>query len=220
MKIPIKIENLKVSKVIKYFLITDMLFLGGWGLIGPVFGVFVLDYVPRSTLFTIGAVSALYWIVKSIVQIPVSIYLDTHTGEKDDFYALVFSLALAGFAAMAFLLVKDVAGLFAVQILHAIAMGFYTPSWSAIYARHLDKDHYSFDWSLDSTLLGLSYAATALIGGGISAAFGFQAVFILVSVFSFGSAFVLFSVPHLIFPKTTSDEKAFFRDHTPHTIGQ
>lgn len=220
MKIHIKIENLKISKVIKYFLITDMLFLGGWGLVGPVFGVFVLDYVLGSTLFTIGAVSALYWVVKSIVQIPVSIYLDTHTGEKDDFYALVFSLALAGFSAMAFLLVKDIAGLFAVQVLHAIAMGFYTPSWSAIYARHLDKDHYSFDWSLDSTLLGLSYAATALIGGGISEVFGFRAVFILVSVFSFGSAFVLFSVPHLIFPKATSDEKALFHDHTPHTIGQ
>ncbi len=220
MKFPIKIERIKINKVIKHFLLADMLFLGGWGFIGPVFGIFILDHVPGSTLFTIGAVSALYWITKSIVQIPVSIYLDKHEGEKDDFYALVFSLALAGFAAMAFLLVKNIAGLFAVQFLHAVAMGFYTPSWSAIYARHLDKEHYSFDWSLDSTLLGVAYSMTALLGGGVAAAFGFQTVFILVSIFSFASAFVLLSLPNLIFPKATTEEKPLFLDHTPHTIGK
>lgn len=221
MRLRIKFEGIKINKVIRYFLGVDMLFLGGWGLIGPIFAVFILDQIDGATVFTIGAVSALYWITKSISQIPISMYLDKHAGERDDFYALVFALALAGFSAMAFLLVKTIAGLFVVQFLHALAMAFYTPSWSGMYSRHLDKDHTSFNWTMDSTLIGLSHAFTALIGGGIAVALGFKAVFILVSILSFAGAFLLFSVPHLIFPKVTGDpNKMPLRDHASVNTGK
>ncbi len=210
--------DIKVNSIIKHFLLADTIFLGGWGLIAPIFAVFVLDQVPNATIFTVGAASALYWIIKSVLQIPISIYLDKHEGERDDFYTLILSLALAGFSAMAFLLIKNITGLFIVQFIHAAAFALYTPSWSAMYARHLDKNHFSFDWSLDSTLLGVAHSITALLGGVMAVTIGFESVFILISILSFASVFVMFSVPHLIFPKTTNEGQIIFRDHSPRTI--
>ncbi len=210
----------KLNKVIKYFVFSDLIFLGGWGLIGPIFSIFILEKISGATLVTVGIVSAIYWVVKSLVQIPVAVFIDKREGEKDDFYVLVFSLLLAGFSAMMFLTVHTITGLYLVQFIYAVAMGFYIPSWSAIFSRHADKTHAAFNWSLDSTIVGFAYGTTALIGGVIGKIFGFQTIFILVGILSFIGAFMLLSVPHLILPKIISEKTETFRDHTPANLGR
>jgi len=212
--------DLKINKVVKYFVISDLIFLGGWGLIGPIFSIFILEDVIGATLITVGMTSAIYWIVKSLVQIPVAILIDKREGEKDDFYTLVFGLILAGFSAMMFLTVHTVGRLYVVQFIHAIAMGLYVPSWSAIFSRHIDKTHAAFNWSLSSTTIGFAHGITALLGGVIGGIFGFQAIFVLVGILSFVGSFILFYVPHLILPKTISEKTETFRDHTPVNLGR
>lgn len=219
MRINVDLKKFKVNRVIKYFILVDLVFFGGWGLIGPIFAIFILEQVATANLITIGAVSGIYWIVKSLAQIPVAMYLDKHEGERDDFYALLIGLMLAGFSAMAYLLINSVFSLFVVEVLHAVAFGFYVPSWSAIFSRHLDKKHYAFDWSLDSTAVGLVFGLTAFLGGTMAKFLGFKAVFILVSLLSFASALILFLVPNLIIPKQTS-RKPIIRDHTPMNINK
>ncbi len=208
-------KNLSVNRVIRFLVISDLFFWGGWGLINPIFALFVVQKISGTSAFTVGAAFALYWIVKALFQIPVSLYLDRHEGEHDDFHALILGLALAGFAAMAFLIVKSVLGLYVVMILQALAYGLYTPSWSAIFSRHLDKDHYSFDWALDSTTVGIASGIAAFIGGAIAKLFGFEAVFILTSLFSLTSAALLFFIPNLILPKATMSKQPILPDHTP-----
>ncbi|MEK7542745.1 MAG: MFS transporter [Patescibacteria group bacterium] len=207
----------KVNRVVRHFVLADLFLFGGWGLISPIFAVFLIERIPGISLVTIGATSAVYWIVKSIVQIPVSLYLDKHEGERDDFYALITSLILAGFTAMAFLLVDSVTWLFIVMFLQGVSFGLYIPSWYSIFSRHLDKDRFAFDWSLDSTSLGIASGITALVGGTIANYIGFSAVYILVSVFSLASALVLMSLPNLIFPKKTTNEPIRV-DHLPSNI--
>ncbi len=198
------VKDLKVNRVVRSFVISDLLFWGGWGIVNPIFAIFVVNKVPGATIATVGAVIAMYWIVKAIIQIPVAIFLDRKGGDRADFHALILGLMLAGFAAIAFLAVRDIAGLFAVVFVQALAYGLYTPSWSAIFSRHLDKDHYAFDWSLDSTTVGIASGIAAALGGGIAALWGFTGVFILTSIFSFASVFFLLSVPNLVLPRATT----------------
>ncbi|MDI6717936.1 MAG: MFS transporter [Patescibacteria group bacterium] len=216
-KININLSSYNINRIIKFFVISDLMFLGGWGLIVPLFSVFLLQDVPNTTLFSVGVIIASYWIVRSVVQMPVAIYLDKREGEKDDFYTLILALMLAGLTAMLYLLVKSVSGALIVAVLQGIAFGLYVPSWSAIFSRHLDKNHYAFDWSLDNTTIGLASGVSAFIGGGMAKFLGFEAVFILVSILSFLSAFMLLMVPNLILPKPTL-KVPFIKDHTPATI--
>ncbi len=199
-KININIKELKINKIIKYFIISDLLLLGGWGLIGPIFSIFIIEKIQGATLITVGISAAIYFLVKSLTQLPVAIYLDKTLSEKDDFYTLILALFLAGLTALCFIMVNTIWELYLIQILHAIAFGLYVPSWSGIFSRHMDKDHYSFDWSLDSATIGLASGVTALIGGTFANFFGFNSVFIMVGILSFISAIVLLLVPHLIIP--------------------
>ncbi len=213
----IDLKKLTISRVIKFLVISDLLFLGGWGLIGPILAVFILREVPGTTLFTVGAAVAAYWFAKSLFQLPIAILIDKIEGEKDDFYALLASLMLSGFVAMAYLLVDSVGGLMLVSALQGVAFAFYTPSWSGIFSRHLDKEHYALEWSLDSTTIGFAYGITALAGGAMANYFGFKSVFIFASLASFAAALLLFTVPNLILPKQKSNI-ALIRDHTPANI--
>lgn len=209
------LNDLKINKVIRSLVLADLFFWGGWGIVNPILAIFIVGKIPGATVLTVGMASAMYWIVKAIFQIPVAIYLDKLEGERGDFNALVFGLILAGFAAMIFPIISSMWGLFAAVFLQAIAYGLYTPSWSSLFSRHLDKDHYAFDWSLDSTTIGIVSGVAALIGGTIAELFGFNMVFILTGVLSFVSAGTLLFVPGLIMPRPTTPKQPLMPEHTP-----
>src|SRR3989338_7040231 len=98
--------KLNISRIIRLFIISDLLLWGGWGLIAPIFSVFVVGEVPGATLITVGIGTAIYWIVKSVIQIPVAKFLDRRPGEQDDFYMLLAGLILTGIVAFAFVFVS------------------------------------------------------------------------------------------------------------------
>lgn len=213
MKIKIDID-IKVNRIVKFLILSDIIFLGGWSMVQPIFSVFVIKNIPGSTLIVIGAITALYWLVKSLLQIPVANYLDNHDGEKDDFYALLISLTLAAVAAFMLAMTTSLWQLFFAQFIYAVAMGFYVPSWAGIFSRHLDKKRFSFDWSLDSTVVGITSFIAALLSGILAEKFGFSSVFFLAGVLSLMSAVMLFLVPDLIIPKKKKEEAPAIRDHS------
>ncbi|MDE2144400.1 MAG: MFS transporter [Patescibacteria group bacterium] len=218
MKIKIDI-NINVNKVVKYMVLTDLLFTGSWSFISPIFSIFVIKDIAGATIVTAGMAAALYWMTKSLLQIPIANFLDRTEGEKDDFYALVFSVMLAGFAAFSFILVRTIAGLFIVQMLYAIAMSFYIPAWSGLFSRHLDQKRYSFDWSLDSTAIGLTAFVTSLVGSIMAEWLGFQIVFLIVGAFSLFSATMLYFAPNIFLPKQTAKKElpVALKDHSSST---
>lgn len=218
-KININLEQFKVNRVVKYFVLSDLFLISGWGLVNPIFAIFVVNNIPGANPFTLGALAFVYWAAKAVVQMPVAILLDKKEGERDDFHTLIFALMLSGFAGMAFVAVKSIFWLFVVQIIHGAAQGFYTPSWSAIFSRHLDKEKYAFDWSLDSTTIGVAAAVSGLIGGVIVNFAGFPSVFFMASILAFASAFLLLLVPNLVIPKASS-EATFMREHAPKSADQ
>lgn len=217
MKIKINID-IRAGRVVKYFVLCDLLLLLGWGFIDPVFSVFIIQRIAGATLVTVGVAAAVYWILKSAIQLPIANYLDRTPGEKDDFVTLVGGLLLAGISALAFSWVTTTWELYAVQVVHAVGFAFYVPAWSAIFSRHLDRERISFDWSLDSTAVGVASGVSALLSGIIASVWGFLAVFIFGGILSLAAAFMLMAVPDLIIPKASRTEPTL-KDHTPANLG-
>jgi MFS family permease len=213
------LKDLKVNRLIRFFVVSDLFFWSGWGMINPIFAIFIVNRIEGATIVTVGAASAIYWVVKALFQMPVALYLDKHEGERDDFHALVSGLILGGIAAFLFLFVNSIAGLYLVVFVQALAFGLYTPSWSAIFSRHLDKKNYAFDWSLDNTAIGLALGITAFVGAALAKLFGFDSIFILTGVLSFTSAMILLFVPDLILPGVKTETPPI-QDHSPANIGK
>jgi MFS family permease len=216
MQIHIRV-NVAVNRIVKYFVLSDLFFIAGWGFIEPVFSVFIVQKIPGATLTTVGIAAAIYWILRSVLQIPFANFLDRRGGERTAFRMLVGGLFLAALSAFAFSWVATTWELYAVQIIHAIALSFYTASWPAIFSRHLDKDRISFDWSLDNTAVGIASGVSGFLAGVIGTVWGFTAIFILAGIFSVAGGIIIFVIPDIVLPRATTPEER--RDHTPANLG-
>ncbi len=214
--------NIKVGRLVKYFVLSDLLLFAGWGAIEPIFSIFVIQKVAGATIVTVGAAAAIYWLLKSVLQLPIANFLDRTDGEKDDFYALILGLLIAAFSAVSFALVSKIWQLFLVQIVHAMGLALYSASWPTIFSRHLDKDRISFDWALDSTAVGVSAGVSGFLGGVLASWFGFESVFILAGILSVAAALALLLVPEVVLPraKTPAKISPLAKEKPPMAVGR
>jgi MFS family permease len=196
--------NIQVNRIVKYFVLSDLFFIAGWGFIEPIFSVFIVQKLPGATLMTVGIAVAIYWILRSVLQIPFANFLDRRGGERTAFQMLVAGLFLAAFSAFAFAWVTQIWELYAIQVVHAIALSFYTASWPAIFSRHLDKNRVSFDWSFDNTAVGIASGVSGFLAGVIGATWGFTIIFILAGLLSLVGAFVILTIPEITLPRATT----------------
>lgn len=197
----------KINKVVKIFVLSDFLLFMGWGLISPIFSIFVLEQIEGATLVTVGIGTAAYWFFRSVIQPPTAYFLDKHKGEKDDLYSLIIALVLVGLASFELARTVTEVQLYLVQSVHGAAFGVYSVAWPAIFSRHMDKDMVAVDWSLDRSSVGMSVAVTSILGATVAEAMGFPTVFVLAGTMTILSGLVLLFAPKWVLPHEKSKEK-------------
>jgi MFS family permease len=194
-----------INKVIRTLIISDFLLQSGWGLIGPIFAIFLTKQIQGGTVAMVGFIAATYWITKSIVQPFIAHFMDIRKGERDDFNFLVKGMYIANLIPLGYVFSTQPWHIFTLEFIRGLAMACVIPSWSAIFTRHIDKDWEAFSWSIESTAIGFAAAFAAAFGGVLATILGFRTVFVLVSMFGLISSSVLLLIRHQILP----------RDHFP-----
>ncbi len=182
----------KVNKVIMTMIYADFLLISATGFLAPIYAVFVTKQVAGASLATVGFVTTLFWVVKSAMQLPVSSYIDSVKGERDDFRVMVTGAVIASAVPLLYyLFVRETWQMFAVETLNGIGYAMLVPTWLAIYTRHIDRHREGWEWMLHSNAVGLGFAITSSVGGVLAERFGFSIIFLLTSAFSFVGAALL-----------------------------
>jgi len=193
---------LKVNQVIKYLILADLIFWSGWGLLSPIFAVFVIKNIEGGSLSVIGLASGIYWILKSLLRIPIGIFLDSRRGEEDDFWFLFFGLVLSSLVPFGYLMAKYPWHIYLLQSLQAFGMAMALSGWTAIFTRHIDQGKEATEWGLDATFVGLGIGISGILGGMIAQIFGFKTVFVLVGISGLLAASLLFGILKIISPRS------------------
>lgn len=187
-----------INKVVRTIIYWDFFFNSAWGLLSPVFAIFLVQGVASGNAAKgaeiAGFAALIFWVVKSLLQIPIGAYLDKNHGERDDFWFGVVGSFLSGIIPFGFIFAKLPEHIYLLQIGHAVAMSMIVPSLYAIFTRHIDKGKEAYEWSMDSTILGFGVGITGAVGGLIAAKFGFTSVFILVGILNLIAGFLLFAI--------------------------
>jgi MFS family permease len=195
----------KINKIVKTLMISDFFLNCGWGLLSPIFAIFVVENIASGSALEAakiaGFASLFYWGTKSLLQIPIGHYLDKNHGEKDDFWFMFLGTFLTGLAPLGYLLAYLPWHIYVLQVIHAIGMSMALPSWLAIFTRHIDKGREAFEWGLESTSIGLGAGIAGGLGGILAANIGFNWVFILTGFFTIISAILLIVIRKNISPR-------------------
>lgn len=201
----------KINNVVKILISVMTLVSMADGIAAPVFAIFVTQNIEGADLKTVGYSVAIYWIVKSILQIPVSRYLDRTKGENDDLFAIMVGSFVFAMVYILYLFAKTKFDLFLLSGLLAFGGALFIPPWYATFTRHVDRFAIGFEWSLNSGLLGLGTAAAGALSGILAQKYGFNVLFVAacsINMVAFFSAMLLYKylvkINHAekIFPET------------------
>lgn len=204
-----------VNKVIAIIIASDFMVTTGSSLLLPIFALFITEHVSGGSAQAVGFAIAIYWITKSVLQLPIARYLDRNHGEVDDYYFLVFglladSLLLCGY----YFFVSTVWHVYLLQGLLGAADALLVPPFYAIFTRHIDAGNEGFEWSIRSSFsLGGGGALGGALGGILLGIVGFRSVFLVAAAFYFLSVIAILFMRPYIMPKTATPVRRMYVEH-------
>lgn len=75
-----------INKIIRTLIISDFFLNSAWGLLSPIFAIFVVQNITNDNAVEaakiVGFATLYYWVVKSILQVPIGRYLIRIMGKK------------------------------------------------------------------------------------------------------------------------------------------
>lgn len=170
----------KVNNVILIIIFAHFIFTAAAGLTTPLFAVFVLENIGGSAITVVGFAIAIYWIVKSLLQLPVARHLDRVSGEMDDHNSMLAGACIFTLATFLFYFSRQVWHIYALQVLMAVGDALFVPPFFAIFSRHLDREHIGFEWSLFSSFsVGAGSALGGIFSGVLASIAGIRFMFLI-----------------------------------------
>lgn len=192
---------LKINKVIRVLILSDIALLSGIGFYSPIFAIFLTDRIQGGNVAVAGYAAAIYWIVQSLVIIPFGKYLDKNHGEKDDLWFIVIGNSLTALAVFGYLFASLSWHIYLLEAIFSIGMSMNIPAFTALFTRHIDKDKVAFDWSVRAALIGMGSGVAGAVGGVVANNFGFNTLFVGVIAFILFSAFLPFLISKQMSPR-------------------
>lgn len=169
------------NKIIRVLIFSDFIIYSAWGLIAPIFAVFLLDSIKGADASVAGIAAGIYWLTKSLFQMPIGKFLDRNNGERDDYWFMVIGTFIASLIPLGYLSASEPVHIYTLQVLYALGMAMVIPPWGGIFTRHIDKGREAETWGFESSLLGIGVGIAGILGGFIAKTVGFAPLFIGVS---------------------------------------
>lgn len=184
---------MKVNNLIKIMTFSDFLVVSGWGLVSPLFAVFVTKQIVGGNIELVGLSVAVYWVLRSSLQLPFARLIDAKKGEIDDFAVMAIGSFLTSLSPFLFIFARTNLHILFLQGLTGFAAAMVAPAWLAIFTRHIDKHVEAEEWGLYNAMVGLGIGLTGALSGFLAEKLGFQYLYFIVGVIcTFGSLFLFF----------------------------
>ncbi|MBI4160727.1 MAG: MFS transporter [Candidatus Yanofskybacteria bacterium] len=181
-----------INRVIRHLVISDFFLNFAFGLLAPIFAIFILDNIDGSSLKVIGLATAFYWISRTLTTVPLSRFMDKTNGERDEFYFVIIGSFIMSTIPLFYILASLPWHVYLLQILLGLANSMAVPAWRILFTDHIDRGRTGYEWSLEDIAIGASVGASAYLGSIIADKFGFEIVFILLAILGYvATAFFL-----------------------------
>lgn len=154
--------KLNLNRIIKYLIYSDLIFYTGWGLISPIFALFLVESLKMSA-FVVGMASAIHLVTRSLLRVPFGIKADK--SQKRAYNYMFYGLFIAALVPFGFIFSQNTWHIYILQAILGISLAMSTAGWTAIFARHMDKGKESTEWGVDAVAVGLGPGIAAAIGG-------------------------------------------------------
>jgi len=181
------------SKPIKILLVTNATILTASAMLGPIYALFVEKI--GGSLLDASYAFGLYALTAGIITFISGKYCDKI---KENELIIVLGYVIVGIGFLSYTMVNTIAVLFLVQILIGLGEAIYSPAFDAVYSKHLDHGKRGRGWGMWEAMNYFTMAFGAIVGGTAVYYFGFNSIFVIMSLMSFASAIYIFRLPRKV----------------------
>jgi len=163
-----------MNKTISRLLIVDSFIMTAFGLLGPIYAIFV-EKIGGNILDT-GIAFAIYSITLGVFS-----YFIGKLGDriKKDYHLLCIGLVITTAGFCGYLLVQNPMELMIVQFILGIGHAVYNPIFDSVFSAHLDTNKKSSEWADWESLNFIVTGVMSVLGAWLVFTFGFKTLFIL-----------------------------------------
>ncbi len=160
--------NMRMLKWLRTIILGDMFFLTAFGLISPIFALFLKDQLPGANVLGVALAEAFFLLALGVIRPFAKLYSknDTRGWRTQNF--LWFGSCLVIAAPFLYLLSRDMLDIYVVQVLYGVGIAFSEPAWSRLVDLSSQKDQNPSVFEQYNTLGTLIAAALAGVGGFVA----------------------------------------------------
>ncbi|MCX6749498.1 MAG: MFS transporter [Candidatus Pacearchaeota archaeon] len=170
-------------KKLMMLVLSDIFILSSFGLIAPIFAVFIMENLSGGGIVTAGLATTIFLVVKCSVQLPLSKYFIDKHNHKARF--LVLGTLLIITVPFIYVTAKSIYTIYIAQAVYGLGAALAYPAWFSLFTMYMDKKQRGFEYAIYTTAVGVSTAIAAVLGAKIAEIFGFKFLFFLVGIIAF-----------------------------------
>jgi len=173
---------MKKNRSLRILFILNSIFVFASSLLGPLYAIFVQEI--DSKVMSVSISWAVFMFSSTVFMYFVSKYGDKI---KEQEYLLSAGFLIRSMAWLAYIFVSNFNDLIILQVFLGLGAALGSPAWNAIFAKHLDENKEIKEYSYWLIVNNFMIAIATLIGGIFVTYFGFNFLFIAMSLLSFVS---------------------------------
>lgn len=181
---------MKNNSALRTLFFYNSIFVFAANIIGPLFALYVQKF--QTNVITISGIWAIYTIFTTIFTYLIYKFGD-HIKEKE--YYLLAGYLIRSFSWFFYIFAKNINTILFIQILLALGESFGSPAFDAIFSEHIDSKKRISEYSEWKIISNLSIAFAGLLGGFLVYKFGFEALFLTMSLISLFCFFGILTKP-------------------------
>lgn len=184
-------NTLKLNKVIAFLTLSDIFTWGLYLIISALVGIYLSEKLGTEAAAIIGIGVAIYYLTRGISQIPIGMYTDSISKDRDDIIFLTLGNLLMGIPFLFYPLIQTEYLYYFLQIILGFGASMNLVNWRKIFAKNLDKGKEGLEYGMYDTIMSFSMVVFSLTAGlvaNISESY-FDMVMITVGVLTMTSGF-------------------------------
>src|SRR3989344_1634829 len=170
-----------INRVIRCLIAYDFVLNFAFGLLSPIFAVYVLRNVGGADLKVIGTAISIYWLPRVFFTTPLSRFIDKNDGERDEFYFTIVGTLIISTIPILLIFAKLPWQLYVIQFIHGLANSMAVPGWRILFTDHIDKGATGYARSIEDIAIGVAVGSSAYLGSLLADQFGFTTVLVLLA---------------------------------------
>jgi MFS family permease len=157
-----------INKVIGILTLSDIFVWGTTLVANPLIAIYLTSKFGGNTLEYIGIGTAVYYAVRSLVQLPIGAVADRIKHDKDEIIFLVMGCILMAIPYFVYPYITSGEQYFFLMGLSGFGTSMNLNNWRKLFAKNLEKDHEGFSYGVYETAMSISTAIFGLLGGHLS----------------------------------------------------